>query len=190
MSTMYRLPFVVLLLAGLVAATSRPTAACICDEEEPIAPAVQRADAVFTGVVVNTPRESGLAGLLRYGPGITLDVTGSWKGVSVSGVTIVEPQSGTWCGGEFHVGESYLVYAQRWDRSLGASFQTEHCNRSAPLALAERDLQHLGIPPVRPQPDDYGWSAALTFAGVALGLTALASAHQRHRRTQPAPRTL
>lgn len=141
------------ILPAIVAATlNGPVAiACSCAEMPPPKEAVEEADAVFTGEVVEVrviKQWQDIAGdkhldgggivfedeQIGYTPVLytRFDVFGVWKGVDSKSVWVRSGYFGASCGYKFKVGGRYLVYGY-WseeDRVLA----TGYCTRTASLS--------------------------------------------------------
>lgn len=144
-----------LLLAGPYAGTAH---ACSCAGAQSVAAAYRGADAVFSGEMVRgglpdpAPEDGAMFG------GIEFRVIEAWKGVSGSSAVLYGQDPAYYgklekdqmvvvssCAYGFEKGERYLIYAHRHEDG----FQTGACDRTAPLAGAEKDLQALGPPAER-----------------------------------------
>jgi hypothetical protein len=120
-----------------------------------VAAAYRGADAVFAGEMVRggiedpDPEDGIMIG------GIQFRVIDAWKGVPGESMVLYgqdvayygELEEGEMvvsssCAYVFERGERYLVYASRYEDGL----QTGACDRTAPLAEAEKDLDALGPP--------------------------------------------
>ncbi len=129
--------------------------ACSCVGSSNVAAAYRGADAVFAGEMVRggiedpDPEDGIMIG------GIQFRVIDAWKGVPGESMVLYgqdvayygELEEGEMvvsssCAYVFERGERYLVYASRYEDGL----QTGACDRTAPLAEAEKDLDALGPP--------------------------------------------
>lgn len=138
---------------SLVAVGARPALACSCAGGESTEEAFRRADAVFSGKMVRggiedpDPEDGTIIGGIRF------RVIDAWKGVSGESVVLYGQEAAYYgeleegemavsggCAYVFGEGESYLIYASRYDDGL----QTGICDRTASLAEAEKDLDVLG----------------------------------------------
>jgi len=152
-------------LALLVAllAIGQGAEACECSTTPDAASALSRDDAVFRGRVSsvrdrlgparrtwywvkgwfsNRPLHDDSEGYLACcGLEATLDVTGSWKGVSKQQVQVVTGRGAGDCGFVFERGVEYLVYARKLS---SGDLATDICTRTKPLARAAEDLTILG----------------------------------------------
>lgn len=163
---------------SLAAVGARPAFACSCAGGESPEQAFQRADAVFTGEMVRggiedpDPEDGTMIG------GIQFRVIDAWKGVPGESVVLYGQEAAYYgkleegemavassCAYVFGEGESYLVYASRYDDGL----QTGICDRTMPLAEAGRDLDVLG-PPADRLTETGG--PPLPFAGVLAAVAA------------------
>src|SRR6266496_2084402 len=133
-----------ILFAGIVVLLAAPVGlACDCgltDASKPFKQVVSQARnksiAVFSGTVVTIDRKPGdLYVAVRF------RITEIWKGSLSDEVTVFTGQGGGDCGYKFEVGQQYLVYAYRYNRTkLG----TNICQRTESLLGATQDLRVLG----------------------------------------------
>ncbi len=132
----------VLLVTGalLLALMPSSVAACSCSQTSPPAVELGLAAAVFTGVVQKVSRDAAESV-------VTLQVTGSWKGVSKAQKTVRTKADPEACGFSFEVGSSYLVYAY----SRGPDTTTTSCTRSGRMSDVGADLSALGPAAAPPQ---------------------------------------
>ena len=127
--------------------------ACSCLPPEPPQDALEKADAVFLGVVERnevkgTPNKVDMEGVTGYGKWrldyqykeATFRVITVWKGVPQEVIPVHTSFHGTMCGYNFEVGFEYLVYARESDGALHTSI----CSRTRPRHDAGEDLQALG----------------------------------------------
>jgi len=127
--------------------------ACSCLPPAPPTEALEKADAVFLGVVerneVTGPlQKTDMEGVTGYGKWrpdysgkeATFRVITIWKGVPQEVLTVETSFFGTMCGYNFEVGFEYLVYAHESDGAL----HTNICSRTRPRHDAGEDLQALG----------------------------------------------
>lgn len=129
--------------------------ACSCSGVPSVAEGLQGSDAVFSGEMVRggiedpDPEDGTVIG------GIQFRVLDAWKGVPGESVVLYGQEAAYYgeleegemvvsssCAYVFERGERYLVYASRYEDGL----QTGACDRTAPLAEAEKDLDALGPP--------------------------------------------
>lgn len=97
-----------------------------------------RADTVFIGTVQSV-EERHLWG--RGSREIVFDVQTIWKGESISTLKIITGTGGGDCGFDFIEGETYFVYAgQGGFYGNERTLETNMCNRTALLSLAEEDV--------------------------------------------------
>ncbi len=141
-----------LLLGGPYA---EPAYACSCAGGESTEEALRRSDAVFSGEAIRGGIEDPLPEDGTMVGGIEFRVDEAWKGVSGESA-VVYGQAAVYygkleegktytessCAYPFEEGESYLVYASRYEDG----FWVEGCGRTTPLAGAGEDLRALGSP--------------------------------------------
>ncbi len=124
-------------LAGLAGA---PTAsACTCVEPPPPLEALEAADLVFAGLVIEIlePDSSMFTRSFRFA------AKRRWKGPVTDTMRVETAWSSASCGYPFEVGETYLVYA--YEGNVFANpYSTNLCTRTRPLADAAEDLAALG----------------------------------------------
>lgn len=129
----------------LVAFVVKEAHACSCVASS-LEEQLQRADAVFSGEVVNVEEDystSPSGGPPLLGP-VTFKVEESWKGVSKEPVVVHGyGEGGGDCSIQFREGKQYLVYAQRSGRDGDGPLQTGICSGTKPLAVAREDLEAL-----------------------------------------------
>jgi len=122
--------------AILIAAPS-PAWACSCAEPPPPTQALDEADAVFLGEIVETRRVGGeFDGELIA----RVAVEEVWKGEVAELVDVHTEPDSAMCGYGFTAGDRDLLYAQHDDDS----YSTHLCTRSAPVEAAEEDLAAFG----------------------------------------------
>jgi hypothetical protein len=120
--------------------------ACSCMEMD-VPTAVERADAVFEGRVVE---------IVRGDPSqpvrVTLEVVQQWKGVDHERVVVETAADSAACGVAFEEGTSWLVYAQR----AGDVLRADLCSRTKRIEDAGEDRAQLGagVVPVDVGEDD------------------------------------
>lgn len=155
-----------------------PAHACSCAGASDVAAAYDNADAVFSGEMVRggladpDPEDGTMIG------GIEFRVIDAWKGVSRGSAVLYgqdlvyygnleegEMAVSSSCAYVFEKGERYLIYASRYEGGL----QTGACDRTTPLANAEKDLQSLGPP--ADQLTDTGGPPLLAVGGLLLAAT-------------------
>lgn len=141
-----------LLAGGPYAGTAH---ACSCAGSVSVEEEFRASDAVFAGEMVRggledpRPKDGAMFG------GVELRVDGSWKGVSGESAVVYgqdtvyygELEEGKMytassCAFPFVKGESYLVYAYRYEDG----FQVDGCGGTVTLADADKDLRVLGTP--------------------------------------------
>lgn len=111
------------------------TWACSCIGPPPPREALQRADAVFSGVVVDA---SEVEHLLQ----VEIKVDKVWKGTIGERAAIRTPIQSSACGYSFESAKSYLVYAFKHDGHL----TTGLCSRTALLEHAQEDINAFDEP--------------------------------------------
>jgi hypothetical protein len=178
-NSMVLIPVLALVATLLLAATfgARPANACTVGavvgappgKKDTVQDRLQRAEAVFSGVVVSVEEGFSSVGLEQGRPGTaTLDVEESWKGVSPGERVVVSGYgSEAACGTEFRVGERFLVFASQGKYTpLAANFGSG----TAPLSRVQRTLEELG-PGVSTLPETGGYAPdnAANIAVVASG---------------------
>ncbi len=109
--------------------------ACSCMEMD-VATAVERADAVFEGRVVEVVRGADPSLPVR----VRLEVVQQWKGVDDEHVTVETAADSAACGVAFEEDTSWLVYATRADGVL----RTGLCSRTKRIEDADEDRAELG----------------------------------------------
>lgn len=116
--------------------------ACSCVMPPPPEEALNSADAVFSGEVVDIVDNKGMLN----GNGVTVyfEVDESWKGINKSEVSVTTGYNDGDCGFPFEVGQSYLVYASTGDMYRSNALSTTICQRTTNLANATEDLNVLG----------------------------------------------
>lgn len=133
--------------------------------------AYQRAAAVFAGRAVGVKQ---LETRLKSGTTIpyhevTMKVEKSWKLIDREEIVINTSSVYENTCGNFKVGESYLVYADR----MGDTFYVASTSRTDKLADAEEDLKFLGEARVVLKPGEFRTHSIMTYgiiAGVLLVL--------------------
>lgn len=164
---MNNLAFVGAVCSALLVAmlNGSPARACSCAEMPPPAEAIDGADAVFTGRVVEVrviKEWKDISGGQRLeGGGFTFeseeigytpvlytrfDVLGVWKGVDRKSVWVRSGYFNPACGYKFKVGGRYLVYGY-WSEEHRV-LATGYCTRTSPISMKEapEDLDVLPEP--------------------------------------------
>lgn len=133
--------FILILIGVMIISVSysSPAFACSCTEPPPPAEAFEKADAVFSGKVVEIKKEISNQMSSAQRIPVKFDVQKVWKGPAEKTITISTALSSASCGYEFEYGKTYLVYAYG-DESL----QTSLCTRTKLFADAYEDLLALG----------------------------------------------
>lgn len=166
-----------------------PGTASACSCMEPPAPteALEDADAVFLGEVVETRIVGGdLDGELFA----RIAVEEVWKGEVANLVDVRTQPDSAMCGYHFTAGDRDLIYAHQGD---DGSYSTHLCTRSAPADMADEDLAAFGEgqePVAGEQLADDGPSwLVLSLAGlavlVAVGLAVAGIAWRRRHPSRP-----
>jgi hypothetical protein len=130
-------------------ASSRAALGCSCMGDRPVCEAYWQASAVFVGVVTGVrepPRLTPEEAMKRAEAGewpqrtFTFAVERPLRGVEGAQVAVGTGLGGGDCGYGFRVGERYLVYAYREQKT--GKLSTGICTRTRPLARANEDLQY------------------------------------------------
>jgi hypothetical protein len=114
--------------------------ACDCAETPTVDEAMDGAEVVFTGKVLEVKEEMKLNGSGMKS--VLFVVKNSWKGVTQSQVNIATGFGGGDCGCEFQVGQEYLVYSAKspfFDNHLTTSI----CSRTDEINTAKEDIVFL-----------------------------------------------
>jgi hypothetical protein len=163
---MKRLGFVTTLAVAASVLFWTPALSCSCGDVDPLE-ALGYSDIVFTGTVISweepPPRYEVVDGqLIRIISGADMIrwrfvASQGWKGEPLDTIAIYSARSGSSCGYEFDIGESYLVYAYGKERegSLGGDWPvgtqfpamgTDICIGTKLLDWADEDIEELGDP--------------------------------------------
>ena len=150
--------------------------ACSCVMPPPPEDALNEADAVFSGEVVEVDENRKLLGG-SYGKTVHFKVDETWKGIDEPEIAITTGLGGGDCGISFEKGQKYLVYASASNMYVPGTLSTTICHRTTELANAAADLNALGEGEKIKQPDEqidestnFPWWA---FAIFILGLIAI-----------------
>lgn len=133
--------YIVLVLFGCLAIHSSESLACSCAPLPSPTEAVGGADAVFLATVRSSEPVDGNSplGKMRF----HFTVEKAWKGVASSELQVTTSKSGSLCGFQFEINQSYLVYASdAGDRGLS----TNICTRTRHESQAKADLDEIGQP--------------------------------------------
>jgi hypothetical protein len=133
------------LLFSLVSIPSFPSVsyACSCAGPPTVEEEFQRANAVFSGEVVELIEQKDKNGLMTKKA--LFEVDKIWKGKSQSQKIITTGFGGGDCGYEFQPGDKYLVYAHYSSMyGDGDDLVTIICDGTKSLKSAEEDLEFLG----------------------------------------------
>jgi hypothetical protein len=117
---------------------------CSCGPNWPPTPLDQYADAqaAFTGTVSSITVNQTYPAFYD----VVFLVTGIWKGISTSVVTVLTAISDGACGVFFVVGEEYVVYAYDDHIYEGGPWSTNSCTRTSRVEFAQEDFDALGNP--------------------------------------------
>ena len=128
-----KLLLIVLSVLGLLLTAS----ACSCIMPKPPLDAMEDADAVFRGKVVqiDSAMINGLPNKVA-----TFDLYESWKGPQRAKLRVETASNSAACGINFIEGEEYVVYAYGLAENLTSSL----CDRTAQTEYAQDDLDALG----------------------------------------------
>lgn len=116
--------------------------ACSCVMAPPPEEALDKADAVFSGEVVEIIENGKL--IRGKGKTIHFKVDEVWKGIDESEAVITTGLHDGDCGVPFEKGKKYLVYASMSDMYVANTLSTTICHRTTELAYATEDLNVLG----------------------------------------------
>lgn len=135
------LPFLILSIALFL---WKPTdaAACSCMMPPPPDQALNDANAVFSGEVIDITDNMKL--INGNGRTVKFKVDESWKGIENGEVAITTGNNEADCGFPFEVGQSYLVYTSNNGMYDSKTLTTSICSRTVKLANATEDLNVLG----------------------------------------------
>jgi hypothetical protein len=116
--------------------------ACSCIMPPPPEDALNEADAVFSGEVVEIIENGKFT--KGYGKIVHIKVDEVWKGINDSEVVITTGNNDGDCGYPFEKGRNYLIYASKSDMYVNNSLSTTICNRTTQIASAAEDLKAIG----------------------------------------------
>lgn len=125
---------------------NQPCSACNCVFPSEPKEALQSADLVFSGKVVEIKsdvwenRQKGE--IYDFRKVVRFEVDRIWKGESKSQIIVLTNYST--CGFEFKEGKSYFVYAYQDDRTGKPEWHVSTCSRTGELSSATKDLEVLG----------------------------------------------
>lgn len=117
--------------------------ACSCVMPPPPEDALNEANAVFSGEVVEIIENKKLFGG-SYGKTVHFKVDKAWKGAVESEMIITTGNDGGDCGFAFEKGRNYLVYASMSNMYVEGTLSTTICHRTTELSSATEDLNALG----------------------------------------------
>lgn len=135
--------FIIIMAFALVSvsfAIPQSAAACSCAELLSPAKALDRATAVFSGMVVSLEGPTGNIISSADPVTVVLQADKVWKGAKQSNITITTALDSASCGYEFQIGQWYLVYANGAHDDL----QVDLCSGTKQLFQADEDLEFLG----------------------------------------------
>lgn len=144
----------IFLIAALTSLVPRGSIACSCQPPDTVAEAVDLAEAVFSGRVIDVVPYSPTPGALHWKVA-TVEVYAVWKGEPVERITLVSADSAIGCGLVMFEGGEFLFYTEdSWrvdelrENGVEVSSEVSMCLRSMDLFLAEYfgDLEALGDP--------------------------------------------
>jgi hypothetical protein len=134
------------LVIGFLLVSTNTCFACDCSFEQDPIRALNEAGAVFSGRVVQVGEDvkwNALKGeVYEWRNAARISVEQSWKGISQTEVIVMTSSGG--CGFEFNVGESYIVYAYKDDRTGDTEWHTSLCSKTSQLSSAADTVQKLG----------------------------------------------
>jgi hypothetical protein len=144
---MRRVPTIAVAIC-LLAMTGAPGLSCSCFTETSAVKALEKADAVFEGIVISVQLRSrpvpGVANRHTTWNEVRVRVRRTWKGVSEKTVDINTASDVVTCGVDFKVGKQYLVYA--YATAVDGRLETDACTRTTTGAAAARDAEAFGPP--------------------------------------------
>jgi hypothetical protein len=143
MNIVVRIGVILLSVAAFILLDPSVGLACTCGLPYPnrtlkqqVIEARKKSEAVFSGKVIEVIENPQVFYVI-----VKFKVQRSWKQISTDEVTVFTGRGNGDCGYRFEVGESYLVYAYKYNESeLG----TNICQRTMKLADAAEDLKVLG----------------------------------------------
>jgi hypothetical protein len=154
---MRRLVLITLVTIGASLFAPQSGRACSCTSPSPPLVALERADAVFTGIVLSIEPTTDSHMLV-----VSFLITGAWKGVSFV-TTVFTSGSSASCGFTFQESKEYIVYTHRYVLACcGLKTMTDMCTRTKLISQAQEDLDGLGKPEGLPlEPATWGRVKAL-----------------------------
>lgn len=135
--------FIGLLFLSLLWWKPLDASACSCVMPPPPEDALNEANAVFSGEVVEVIENKKLFGG-SYGKTVHFKVDKAWKGTVESEMIITTGNDGGDCGFAFEKGQNYLVYASMSNMYVEGTLSTTICHRTTELSSATEDLNTLG----------------------------------------------
>ncbi|MBP2002291.1 hypothetical protein J2Z69_003363 [Paenibacillus shirakamiensis] len=139
----YILVLAIFFISNLTIIFSEKAYACSCARQEPHE-AIQSAEAIFVGKVLNSKQErqqKGIVGAIEYRDANLLEVQETWKGVNQSQVIVYDSGQEESCGFKFEKGKVYLSYTYK---SKEGDLYTSYCSHTAGLSNAGEGLKLLG----------------------------------------------
>lgn len=117
--------------------------ACSCVMPPPPEDALDEANVVFSGEVVEIIENKKLFGG-SYGKTVHFKVDKAWKGTVESEMVITTGNDDGDCGFSFEKGQNYLVYASISNMYVEGTLSTTICHRTTKISNATEDLNALG----------------------------------------------
>ena len=112
--------------------------ACDCAPTANVQRSLAQSASVFTGRVLKVTQ--GNVSACTDKNKVAFEVDRVFKGVKSRILVVETGTSGSCCGVTFKEGETYLVYARKFQEGLS----TNNCTRTAEVSLAKKDLEELG----------------------------------------------
>ncbi|MCL6603186.1 MAG: hypothetical protein K6T94_09955 [Paenibacillus sp.] len=140
----YVLLSAILLFCSLTILVPEKAYACSCAEYPDPNKAIEEAEAVFAGEVLNIKEErkqKGIVGAIEYRDVNLFEVQETWKGINQSQVMVYDNGHDESCGVNFEENKSYLVYTYK---NKEGDLYTSLCSRTAEISKAGEDLTVLG----------------------------------------------
>lgn len=128
-----------IIVACCLTAAAEAAYGCVCDPEMTTKKAKERAEAVFSGTVVESHREMSPGGMEWR---VRIKVDDFWKGDVGEEVIVYTDESD--CAARFEAGRKYLVFARRQEGR--GRLVTDTCMKTAPLDAGSEDVAKLGRP--------------------------------------------
>ena len=134
----------ILLFCSLTIIIPEKTYACSCAVNSDPNKAIEEAEAVFSGKVLNIKQgreQNGIVGAIEYRDVNLFEVQETWKGINQSQVMVYDNGGDASCGVNFEESKSYLVYTYK---NKEGDLYTSLCSRTAEISKAGEDLTILG----------------------------------------------